>query len=242
MVHYSSEKPLKAVLFDLDGTLLDVEMAEFIPAYVQGLASHFTDLAEPDRFADTVLAATFALIRDDSVRASNEALFLEAMHRRLGIEAVEFVRRLDAFVEDGLGELAPMVRASPAARDILQLCFDRGLRVVIATNPVFPRPVIDARLQWGDLHDFDYSLVTSYENTRLCKPHPGYFHDILAQFNLDPEQCLMVGNDTEHDLAAGQVGIPTFLVETWMIDRLDGVFQSDMRGDHDGLLEFLQKV
>ncbi len=52
----------------------------------------------------------------------------------------------------------------------------------------------------------------------------------------------MVGNDTEHDLAAAQVGIPTFLVETWMIDRLDGAFQSDMRGDHDGLLEFLQKV
>ncbi|AJF05695.1 HAD family hydrolase [Geoalkalibacter subterraneus] len=242
MVHYPSEKPLKAVLFDLDGTLLDVEMAEFIPAYVQGLASHFTDLAEPDRFADTVLAATFALIRDDRVRASNEALFLEAMHSRLGIEAVEFGRRLDAFVEDGLGRLATMVRALPAARDILQLCFDRELTVVIATNPVFPRPVIDARLQWGDLHDFDYSLVTSYENTRLCKPHPGYFHDILTQFDLDPEQCLMVGNDTEHDLAAAQVGIPTFLVETWMIDRLDGAFQSDMRGDHDGLLEFLQKV
>lgn len=242
MVHYTSQKPLKAVLFDLDGTLLDVEMNEFIPAYVQGLASHFADLSEPRLFVDTVLAATFALIHDGHERESNEALFLAAMQRQLGIGAEVFTRRLDDFVDNGLGRLSPMVRPTERARAILRTCFEKNLAVVIATNPVFPRTVIDARLRWGQLQDYDYSLVTSYENSRLCKPHPGYFSDILTHLDLAPEQCLMVGNDTEHDLAAARVGIPTFLVETWMIDRLNGAFRSDMRGDHDALLDFLQKV
>ena len=42
----------------------------------------------------------------------------------------------------------------------------------------------------------------------------------------------MVGNDTGHDLAARQVGIPTFLVDTWLEDRCNGLFASDFRGSH----------
>ncbi len=51
----------------------------------------------------------------------------------------------------------------------------------------------------------------------------------------------MVGNDTEHDLAAREVGIATFLVDTWLVDRLDGRFETDFRGGHADLLRFLEE-
>jgi phosphoglycolate phosphatase-like HAD superfamily hydrolase len=38
---------VRGVLFDLDGTLLQVEMREFIPAYIEGLAKHFPDAPDP---------------------------------------------------------------------------------------------------------------------------------------------------------------------------------------------------
>ena len=113
---------------------------------------------------------------------------------------------------------------------------------MIATNPVFPRSVVEARLAWGGLDDFPFHLVTSYENSRFCKPSPAYFEDVLAQTGLAPDECLMVGNDTEHDLAARHAGIPTYLVDTWLIDRLEGEFHADFRGCHKDLLSFLQKI
>ncbi|MDO3377616.1 HAD family hydrolase [Geoalkalibacter halelectricus] len=236
------QKSPRAVLFDLDGTLLQVEMNSFIPAYVGGLAAHFSDLAPRSRFVDTVISATFALLRDDGDQCTNQQLFLGALQRHLGIAPEEFGRRFENYLDDGLHGLAPLIEPLGLARDILALCFERDWTVVIATNPVFPRQLVEARLRWGGLDEFPYHLVTSYENTRFCKPHPGYFTDILDGFGLAPEECLMVGNDTEHDLAAGLVGIPTWLVDTWLIDRLGGAYQSDYRGDHQNLLTFLQQV
>jgi FMN phosphatase YigB (HAD superfamily) len=113
--------------------------------------------------------------------------------------------------------------------------------VVLATNPIFPREVIDARLAWGDLADLPFQPVTSYETSRQCKPHPGFFHDLLAELDLPPRSCLMVGNDTLHDLAAGLVGMPTCLLTTWRIDRTP-VLTADWEGPHQALLEQLRPL
>jgi FMN phosphatase YigB (HAD superfamily) len=116
------------------------------------------------------------------------------------------------------------------------------LNVVIATNPVFPMRVVESRLARAGLAGFDFQLITSSENCRRCKPNPDYFNDILTQLKLPAEACLMVGNDSEHDLAARKVGIPTFLVDTWLIDRCDGDFTTDLRGDHSALLDFIMTI
>lgn len=233
---------IRGILFDLDGTLLQVEMKQFIPAYVGALSTCFADLVEGSRFTDSVLAATFALLQRRDGDRSNEELFLASLERHLGIAPAVFGERLRRFCGDGLQNLASHVRPLPLARPILQRCFDRGLQVVLATNPVFPRPVVDARLRWGELHGFSFHHLTTVENSRRCKPDPGYFSDLLARMNLAPEECVMVGNDTEHDLAAATVGILTFLVDTWLIDRLNGAFTADFRGGHTDLFRFIGQL
>lgn len=233
---------VRAVLFDLDGTLLQVEMEQFIPAYIAKLATHFDDRVERCVFAEVVRSATFSLIRSEEVRRSNEEFFLGVTERHLGVDGALFAERLQRFCADGLADLAGLIRPLPLARDILGRCFERGLRVVIATNPVFPRPVVEARLRWGGLDDFPYELVTTLENSRCCKPHPGYFRDLLDRLELPAEQTVMVGNDTEHDLAAAEAGIATFLVDTWLVDRCRGRFRADFRGDHRELLQFVETL
>jgi FMN phosphatase YigB (HAD superfamily) len=235
-------KAVEAVLFDLDGTLLQVEMGEFIPAYIGGLAAHCADLAEPGAFGRAVRGAISALIANDDGSRSNEALFQAALERHLGITPVLFAERLARFCADGLADLAPLIRPLPLARNILTRCRERGLAVVVATNPVFPRPVIEARLAWGGLAGFPFRHITTCENSRFCKPNPRYFTDLLESLRLAPHQALMVGNDTEHDLAARPAGIPTFLVDTWLVDRLGGAFAADFRGGHLDLFRFLGQV
>ncbi len=233
---------IRGVLFDLDGTLLQVEMRKFIPNYLRTLAEFFDDLVDRRAFAEAMTATTFGLLRADDGRRTNEEMLLEAICRYLGIHRSVYRERLKDFFSRGMAELAPLVTPLPLARRILERCFERGLSVVIATNPVFPRPLVEARLDWGGLLDFPYQLVTSYENSRYCKPNVRYFHDVLEQVGLAPEQCVMVGNDTEHDLAAREAGITTFLVDTWMIDRQGGAFVTDFRGGHAELYEFVGQL
>jgi len=233
---------VRAVLFDLDGTLLQVEMNAFIPAYIDKLAVHFADVAERRAFTRVVRAATFALIRSDDGETTNEELFYATVERHLGVDGGLFGQRLQRFYADGMADLEGLIRPLPLARDILARCLERGLKVVIATNPVFPRPVVEARLRWGGLADFPFELVTTFENSRYCKPNPRYFHDVLDHLGLTPEEVVMVGNDTEHDLGGSAAGIATFLVDTWLVDRLEGGYRADFRGGHLELFRFVERL
>lgn len=224
--------------FDLDGTLLQVEMRKFIPAYARGLAEWFVDITDRKTFTGILLDATIALLQHQDGRQSNEEFLLEILTERLNIDGELFNQRLGWYCEQDLRQLAELIQPHPSASAVLDHCRQAGLRLVLATNPVFPRSVVAARLRWGGLPDYPFELITSYENSRFCKPHPGYFTDILTHLGLEASRCLMIGNDTEQDLAAQQVGITTFLADTWLVDRRNGMFTADYRGDLEDLYQF----
>ncbi|HKI50950.1 MAG TPA: HAD family hydrolase [Geothermobacteraceae bacterium] len=236
------QQSIEAILFDLDGTLLQVEMQEFIPRYLQQLSVRFAPEVEPVRFQVTLRAAIFALLQARDGEQTNEELFLRTLERQLGIVPERYRRVCDQWLEAEVESLQPLVTRHPLATQLVEAAFARGAKVVIATNPVFPRRLIEARLRWAGLDRYPYSLVTCYENSRHCKPNPEYFQEVLEKVELAPEQCLMVGNDNHHDLAAIRAGIPTYLVETWLIDRGTASFEPDFRGVHAELLTFLNNL
>jgi FMN phosphatase YigB (HAD superfamily) len=234
-------EPVQAVLFDLDGTLVDVDMQLFIPLYLRRLAARLEPYVEPRRALDTLRAAVMAMLGGGDGQRSLEALLRSKLAEELQLAWPDYQAGLATFCREDLAELQPLVKPHPLARTLVEACLERGWRVVLATNPIFPREVIDARLAWGDLADLPFRPVTSYEISRQCKPHPGFFHDLLAELDLPPHSCLMVGNDTLHDLAAGLVGMPTCLLTTWRIDRTP-VLPADWEGPHQALLEQLRPV
>lgn len=232
---------IKNILFDLDGTLLNIEMNTFVANYVAGLANCFVDLTNRRDFTVAVLHSAFDMLRSNDESQTNEEYFLSLISLRLNIGPALFKTRLEEFYSNGLQCLAPMVQAFPLSRRILQHCFDHDLRVIIATNPLFPRPVIEARLKWADLNEFPFHLVTSYENCRFCKPHPRFFQDILLSQNLKPEESLMVGNDPQFDLAAAEAGIATFLLDP-LSSHVDKTFHADFSGCHQDLLHLIESI
>lgn len=233
---------IQAILFDLDGTLLQVEMQEYIPTYAASLADKLSHRVAPDKTVDAIFSAISGLINRDSGDTSNEIYFLQQIADRLELDIGSVADCFAEFFSGDLSFLDPLMQPTPLARSLIEQSLDRNLTVVIATNPVFPRAVVEARLARAGLSDFDFHLVTSYENCRRCKPNPDYFTDILIQLNLQAEACLMVGNDSRHDLAARAIGIPTFLVDTWLIDRCRGEFTTELRGDHLALLDFIMTI
>jgi FMN phosphatase YigB (HAD superfamily) len=234
---------VRAILFDLDGTLLKVQMSEFIPRYIAGLAACCDDLVTPKRFQQAMLGSIRMLIQcaGDGLATNAQRVFA-ALQERLEVPEEQLRERFEHYRQTGLADLQPLVSPIPLARAILEECRAKQVALVLATNPVFPRFMIDARVAWGNLDQQFFHHQTSFENSRFCKPHPGYFREICTQLGLAPQECLMVGNDTQHDLAASAVGMPTFLVDTWIVEREGPHWPCPNRGDHAALQGYLREV
>ena len=117
-----------------------------------------------------------------------------------------------------------------------------GKKVYLATNPVFPRCATMNRIRWAGLDASDFRVITTYEDCVYCKPNPDYFRMILEQFRLDPEECLMVGNDVEEDLSIRSLGVKTFLVTDTMENKKNLPVSSEYAGTLDELLKFVESV
>lgn len=233
---------IDAILFDLDGTLLRVQMLDFIPRYIAGLAECCREFAKPKKFERVMLGAIRELIRDNGDgQMTNEQRIYATLQEQLAIPEMALRDSFRKFESDQLESLQDLVHPVPLARKILGECQQYGVPLVLATNPVFPEFMIQARLRWGNLADIPFQHLTSFENSCYCKPQAGYFREIVDQLGLAPERCLMVGNDANQDLSAAAIGIRTFLVDTWAVEREGTSWPCEQRGDHGALQLFLQQ-
>ena len=230
---------LEAVLFDLDGTLVDVDMRRFVAGYLARLTQRLADLGDPKRIAAVMRATVFEMLSAADGAQTMEELLCARLEAEFGIRPEQYRDRLERFCAADLADLRPCVQPHALSRTLVETCLQRGWQPVLATNPIFPRPVVDARLRWGGLADLPFAMVTSYETARYCKPHAGFFRHVLQTLEVSAEACLMVGNDTEHDLAAGELGVKTCLLTPWQISRSGRGFVPDWQGDHAGLLGLL---
>ena len=203
-------KLIRAILFDLDGTLLDLTMADFLPHYFRRLAARVAHILPPEDFVDHLMQATSVMQANDG-RDTNQEVFAEAFFPVAGQsrEALEPVF-LDFYQRD-FPALQVFSRRKPAASRVVQAAFDQGYQVAITTNPLFPELAIRHRLAWAGVDGFPYDLVTTYENSRACKPNLHYFEEVARKLGQEPEACLMVG-DEDMDMVAAHIGCPTFLV------------------------------
>jgi FMN phosphatase YigB (HAD superfamily) len=201
---------IQAILFDLDGTLLDNDMGTFLPHYFRMLTARVAHLVPADEFMARLMHATEIMMANDG-RATNEDVFAVAFYPLAGHSREELEPIfLDFYTNDFLA-LQKYTRSKPEARQIVQLAFDLGYDVVIATNPLFPAIAVEQRLAWAGVADFPYHLVTSYENSRAAKPNLLYFQGILETIGRPAAASLVIG-DEDMDMVAAHLGCPTFLV------------------------------
>ena len=118
----------------------------------------------------------------------------------------------------------------------------RGYMEKLGTNPVFPKVATMNRIKWAGLDAEDFELITTYEDNCYCKPNVDYYRTILEQFHLRPEECLMVGNDVEEDLAIRKLGVKTFLVTDTKENKKDLPIESDYQGSMEELFAFVESL
>lgn len=233
---------IKAVLFDLDGTLLPMDQDEFIGAYMKNLAAKLGPQGyDPQQLVGAIWKGTGAMVANDG-SCSNEEAFWRVFCAIFGEKAREDEPKFDEFYRTDFARVQQVCGFDENAARVIDLVKSKGLRVTLATNPIFPAVATRSRIRWAGLQPEDFELFTTYENSRFCKPNPDYYRDILAQMDLQPEECLMVGNDVGEDMIARQLGCDVFLLTDCLINKVDGNIEDYPHGGFAELLEYIEGI
>ena len=230
---------ITAVLFDLDGTLLPMDQDDFTESYFSNLAAKAaTKGYQPNALIDTVWAGTAAMVKNDGTK-TNEAVFWELFAAKYGGDALNDIPFFEEFYRTDFQKAKELCGFAPMAKDIVHSLKARGLRVILATNPLFPAIATESRIRWAGLEPDDFELYTTYENSRHCKPNPEYYNDIMQELNLTAEECVMVGNDVVEDMIAETLGMKVFLLTDCLIDKQNEDISKYPHGGFDELKVFL---
>lgn len=201
---------IEAVLFDIDNTLILFDENSFFEAYLKKLIPAFTDIFTPENFRERLIGATRALLKNRG-QTSNIEHYLNQFLLGSEIQKEEIWKRFQRFYTTEFPRLERRVTVVEGARQLLASINRKGIRLVAASNPLWPLSIQTMRLAWAGVDDLPYSMITHMGNTSYCKPQPEFFLEISRSIELEPQQCLMVGNDPLNDMAAGETGMKTYL-------------------------------
>lgn len=189
----------KAVLIDLDGTLMDT--APDLAAAANAMRAEFgLDPLPVERIAAFVgkgaeVLVHRALTDDMAGRAAEEDFalgrraFYAHYHRINGDAAIVF----------------------PRVTDALRLMRESGLRLGCVTNK--PREFTIPLLARVKLDDY-FEVVVAGDDVKEKKPHPALLLAACERLGLPPREVLMMGDSVNDALAAQAAGCPVILVET----------------------------
>lgn len=234
---------LECVLFDLDRTLLYMDQIAFTKAYLGEIGEFMTRYGyEPSRLAKTIMSCTYEMIANDGSN-TNYTVFWSAFARAYGESALGDKSRFDKFYVKRFDSLSDSCGKITGAVESVQKIRAMGLKLVLASNPVFPRIAMEKRAQWAGLDVGMFDYVTSYENSRYCKPNPMYYTEIAKAVGVLPENCLMVGNDVREDIiAAKSAGLNVFLLPEFILNSTDADITEYPRGSFNELLEYIGAI
>ncbi len=233
---------INTILFDLDGTLLPMDESKFTKLYFESLAKKFQPYGlNPESLIKSVWLGTKAMIDNDG-SMSNESQFWDTFSAfNLGKREIMEPLFTD-FYEHQFEVVRNSTWINPLARKIVDLLHDKGYLTVLATNPLFPRVATHKRIGWAGLRVDDFALITTYENSNFTKPKTEYFQMVLQAIKRVPNECLMIGNDVEDDMAASKIGIETYLLTDCLMNHSQENIDAFKHGTFSELEVFLSHL
>ncbi len=235
-------KRITTVLFDLDGTLLGMDQEGFLKLYFGALVKKFAPLGyERDAFLKGIFASVDAMIKNNSGK-TNEEVFWQTFSKNIGCDMSKYSEVFEDFYNNEFIAAKPACKFREESDRVIKYLKNKGIKVVLATNPVFPSIATEHRMCWAGIDKNDFEFYTTYENSTCCKPSTEYYAEILEKLGVKAGECLMVGNDVKEDMAAENLGLDVFLLTNDLINRENKDISVYKRGGFDQLFSYFEEI
>lgn len=175
---------LKAVIFDLDGTLVDTA-DEFVPVVQRLRAEHGYDAMDPQRIRASV---------------SNGARALVSLGLGINEDAAEFESKRLRLLELYSEVLGTIAAPYPGIESLLTRLQEKGIVWGISTNK--PRAYTEPLLERLNIQPPPGSVVCP-DDVNHRKPHPESLHRNCHELNCAPNEAIYIG-DHLRDIEAGR--------------------------------------
>ena len=210
----------KAIFFDLDGTLLPMELDTFMGHYLDSLSAYMKELGIDPKQGLAALGAGVKRMMANDGSATNCELFWDTFSSMVDADAQQ---KIAPYYETEFGKIGRFAEPNPDCAAAVETLRSKGYRLALTTMPMFPRRAVEWRLEWAGVDKDAFEIITTYENSRSAKPHAAYYQNVIHEMGLRGEDVLMVGNNTLEDGGAVKAGCDLFIVTDHLIDPEGGV-------------------
>ncbi|QYJ86594.1 hexitol phosphatase HxpB [Shewanella mesophila] len=178
-----SQKILAAVIFDMDGVLIDSE-----PSWQSAELNVFSQLGLAISLEDTLQTTG---LRIDQV--------VEFWYQRHPWDNYDNRATANAIVDQVAAEILTNGQAMNGVIQALDACKNRGLKIGLATSS--SSPLIDAVMQKLAIRAY-FDAVCSAESLTFGKPHPEVYLQCARVLGVTPTSCLAIEDSFNGLIAA----------------------------------------
>ena len=205
-VHAATQVAVQAVLFDLDGTLVDS---------APDLAGAANELRQRHGLPDLPFEALRPMVGSGARGMLDAALGIGPGDARFDALRADFLTLYEARI---LRETRVFARIEP----VLQALERKGLPWGIVTNKIarFSVPLVEGLSLLPRC-----AVLVSGDSTAHAKPHPAPLLEAARRLELPPQRCIYIGDD-RRDVEAGRgAGMPTLAAAWGYLGRGESVHE-----------------
>lgn len=207
---------IRALLFDLDGTLVDTER-ESAEAMARALRKGLgIEVTQAER--DFIIGRSWVEI-DRNLRAGHPDLTWS----RDELIAATAAERVGVFADDGITVL-------PGALEAVRRFADRARALVTGSSRQEAGQVLDALGLHGD-----FDVVVASEDVPRSKPEPDGYRAAMGTLGVEPRECVVV-EDSAAGVAAG------LAAGAWVVGVRAGNFHGQDQSGAHALIETLDEL
>jgi len=224
---------IQAILFDLEGTLINVDTAAFMRNYLGILAPRFAHLLSPDKFSKQLLKSMEVTRSDPKPGQTNMQTFYDDFSKATGQSVLTLQPIFEEFYEFDYPALKCLVQAIPQGAKVVEYAIQQGFLTAVASNSILPLNAMQEHISWAGLTPEHFKIIPSLDIFHFLKPQLGFFKEVAEKLGVKPDNCLLVSGHPQ-DLVCRELGMKTFFVGS-----IGEKEQTDYEGNLDDLFRLI---